>query len=783
MYNGLSFQLDKEYIGEQRKKSCPDNGNSIQKLVMMRTYSRNKFNNDEFLGIETYHEIIQRVVNGAFSILKDRLTELGTWEQYEDQMTAKAKEFYQLVFNFKITPPGRGFWAMGTELVNKEKLSFPLVNCTYISSKRIAIEGSNFFRFIMDVLMLGVGAGFGDEGAGTIDIKAPISNTNPEQIKENVAKSGDILRQHIKMLSESSVRDNGGIEYIQRELYYIDSNIETADIHVIKDSREGWVDAVGTLIDSYFHHKGVKKTIFDYSHIRPKGVPLKKFGGTASGPTPLCQGISMIRLICEAMVGKAIDSVMIADICNIIATVVVAGNVRRSSEIFISDNIEAIQFKNWENEKYKYRSNWMWASNNSFKITKEMMEANQTDGLYGLKLEKFEKSKVMSFEEVAKKLVPGICFNGEPGVFNLHNARTLGRACDGRSPYNDPDVDGTNPCGEIPLQGCHESGSSEQYMAGGETCNLVETFPSNYDMELEDMVEQYTADLWFAVLYAKLVTIIPPHWNSTAEIQNKNRRIGISQTGLAEFLSMHGIDINRDEGYKLFASLEDGWYRAIRSYDREISKMLDIPESIKVTTIKPSGTTSICGGINSSGMHCPISNYYIRRVRMSDTKKGFIDVLKKKGYKVEPVYGQLNTVVVEFPCKTITPDTRTRSDLSIEYQFRLAALLQTYWADNQVSCTITFTDEEADKIAPLLVKYKNIIKGISFLKLDTTAYPQIPEEAISEEKYNEICKNVQPLEYNDFIVDTYVEEEELDNYCSGDKCVRPIKQVDQLNVD
>lgn len=54
-------------------------------------------------------------------------------------------------------------------------------------------------------------------------------------------------------------------------------------MYVIADTREGWVDSLRVLLESYLVKN--KKTVqFDYSVIRPAGIPLKTFGGTSSGP-------------------------------------------------------------------------------------------------------------------------------------------------------------------------------------------------------------------------------------------------------------------------------------------------------------------------------------------------------------------------------------------------------------------------------------------------------------------------------------------------------------------
>jgi adenosylcobalamin-dependent ribonucleoside-triphosphate reductase len=438
-------------------------------------------------------------------------------------------------------------------------------------------------------------------------------------------------------------------------------------------------------------------------------------------------------------------SLLICDIANIIATIVVAGNVRRSSEIFISSNPEMLKYK--DISVHPYRKNWSWASNNSFKITEELMQAKNAAKL----------------RTIYNRIQKQIHLNGEPGIFNIDNARHYGRICDGRGDH-DLHVDGCNPCGEIPLEGCDVIGSGKPFSAGGETCNIFETYPSNYDGTLQEVIEAFGDDLWYAVLYCKAVTMLPPHWASTQSIQDRNRRIGISQTGIQLFIVKHNLSLEQ------YGDICDTWYKRIKAYDAEISAMLGIPQSIKLTTVKPSGTVSICGGV-PSGMHCPIARHYIRRVRYGIERTEYTKLFLAKGYHVEPdVWQKDSTMIVTFPVK-LDYHVKTRAELTIEEQFELAALLQDKWSDNQVSCTVTFQGDERNRIASLLEKYKHVLKGISILELACDAYAQLPEEAITEEQYDEMISQVKPLKYSDFNL-VATEDVESDNYCDGDSCRR-----------
>ncbi|MAR56863.1 MAG: hypothetical protein CMM93_06745 [Rickettsiales bacterium] len=648
----------------------------------MRTYSRKKDDGSN----ESFKEIVERVTNGFTSIVKDRINELNPKAKGVNYDNL-AKKFASMMHDFRGTPPGRGFWAMGTKLVHEKKMALSLVNCTFISSSNIEKVQAGFFAYTMDVLMLGVGVGFDDRGAGLLKVKIPTK----EKVK-----------------------------------------------HVVADSREGWVEAMRVLIQSYMD--GNESYEFDYSKIRPKGIILKTFGGTSSGPDPLIKGMNQVRDLLNK--ATSFDSLLICDINNIIATIVIAGNVRRSSQIFLSKNKECIQFKNYENEKYAYRAAWGWSSNNSMII--EDMDY---------------------YDQVIDEIKSGVIKNGEPGIFNLNNVRKYGLTSRGPLDQED-DCDGTNPCGEVSLKGSHEVGSLEKFSAGGETCNLFEFHLNNYKYEtLDEAIAQLKADLELGVFYTKAVTLIEPHWETTRLIQNEKRRIGLSFTGIYTFLARYF-----DNNISRFAPILEELYDCVKEYDVSVSKLLGVTQSVKVTTVKPSGTMTLCGGGFAAGMHASAAKWFIRNIRISNEMKSALKVLNDKGYRVEPCVHQPEvTSVISFPCKSQEGEI-TKRDITIEGQFELLSCMQSHWSDNQVSCTITFTDKEADRIPDLLKKYKNSIKSVSLLKLNTTYYPQSPEIEITEEQYNKMISEIEPLEYEDFINSTD-REEEKDLYCSGDKCM------------
>ncbi|CAI2166635.1 18262_t:CDS:10 [Funneliformis geosporum] len=454
--------------------------------------------------------------------------------------------------------------------------------------------------------------------------------------------------------------------------------------YFIEDSREGWVKSVGMLIDSYFYENaGPYK--FNYSQIRPPGLSIKGFGGITSGAEPLIQLHTQISRLLSENIGKPLNVTIIVDIMNLIGKCVVTGNVRRVAEIAFGDpsDNEYINLKNYDINPH--RSEYGWTSNNSVS---------------------FDYTTIC--EQVRK--------NGEPGFAWLDNARAYSRMCDPPD-HKDIYAQGGNPC-------------LEQTLESYELCCLVETFPTNHT-SLDDFLDT----LYSAFLYAKTVTLERTHWSQSNAIMLRNRRIGCGLSGIAQFISQRGLA-------ELKTWCEEG-YKHIQNVDKEISKWFCIPKSIKTTTIKPSGTVSLLAGA-TPGMHYPESRYCIRRVRLSKHSE-LIDPLKKIGFKIEQDVVESSSLVVEIPIDH-GEGIRSLKELSMWEQLSLAAFLQKYWSDNQVSCTVTFDPEtEGPQLKYALDYFQYQLKGISFLpRMPLGAYAQMPIEAISSEQYENIISSVLP---------------------------------------
>ena len=238
----------------------------------------------------------------------------------------------------------------------------------------------------------------------------------------------------------------------------------------------------------------------------------------------------------------------------------------------------------------------------------------------------------------------------------------------------------------------------------------------------------------------------------------RNRRIGCSVSGVAQFITQHGMG-------ELQNWLETG-YDTIHEWDNQYSDWFAVPKSIKTTSVKPSGTVSLLVGA-TPGMHYPESRFYIRRMRLSIHSE-LIEPLKKANYTLEPAFGSEDTtMVVEVPVD-VGEGIRTAAELTVWEQFSLAAFLQRHWADNQVSCTATFDPEtEKDQLPHVLNYFQYKLKGISLLpRHPLGAYKQMPYEAITEDEYKKEVAKLGRLSF----VGVEGEEAEVDKFCNNDVC-------------
>ncbi len=574
---------------------------------------------------EEWWETIKRCIEGANDIGADFTKE-------------EAERLFHYMWSLKGLPAGRMLWQLGTNSITRFGGN-SLLNCWFV-----AMREPKAFEFLFENLMLGGGVGF--------SVKREDVHELPK------IRTGNITATHMAT--------------------------NDADF-IVPDSREGWVKLLHEVLQAYF----VTGKSFTYSTIlvRGKGEVIKGFGGSASGPSILIDGMDKICKVFQSREGKKLRSIDVLDICNIIGSVVVAGNVRRSAEIAIGDPDDYLflRAKRWDLGNIP---NWRAMSNNS-------IEAD-------------------SFNQISDDVWKGYEGTGEPyGFINTRLMQKFGRLGEEKK----DNCEGVNPCAEISL-------------ASYECCNLAELYINNISTK-EEMLD--IACLLFKI--QKAVCRLPFIHPETEEIVHKNMRVGVGITGICQSLNVI-----------------DEWceyvYPRLKEFDKALSKQWKVPESIKITTVKPSGTLSILGG-STPGVHPGYSRHFLRRVRMSSTDP-LVEQCRKLGFHVEAAYNfdqtpDRTTSIVTFPCKF---DDRTvlAKDLTAVDQLQLLKRLQTKWADNSVSVTVYYRKEELQEIKEwLAVNYKKHVKTVSFLLHNEHGFTQAPLEEITEAKYNELMKKIKPI--------------------------------------
>jgi ribonucleoside-triphosphate reductase len=664
----FSFNLSPEFVESYNKKTPPfgfrdAGGNSVGEITFLRTYSRLKQDGSK----ETWVDVCERVVNGMYSIQKDHCkTNRLPWNDNKAQHSAQ--DAFDRLFNLKWSPPGRGLWMMGTPLVMDDRNSAALQNCSFMSTNEMTKnDPAKPFAFLMEASMLGIGVGFDDKGA-----------------------------------------DKGFTIYSPEKMPPFN--------YVIPDTREGWVESVRYLINSYLRPEQ-NPVEFDYTQIRPAGQPIKTFGGTAAGAEPLMKLHNAIRGMFEGRAGQELTRTDIADLGNLIGVCVVSGNVRRSAELLMGrlDDDEFINLKNYE--KNPGRMEWGWMSNNSVEV---------------------------SVGDDMSHIVDAIALNGEPGVIWMDVTKKYGRLVD--PPTNaDWRAAGYNPC-------------AEQSLESGECCTLVECYLNRHES-----LEDFKKTLKVAYLYGKSVTLLPTHWPETNAIMQRNRRIGASVSGIANFADNHSM-------IELRSWLNEG-YDVVRNYDKVYSEWLGIRESIKVTTVKPSGTVSILAG-ESPGVHwSPGGEYFLRGI-VFQKDDPMVKSFKEAGYKVQKsAYTPDTSVYVQFPIHS--PAKRSEKDVTIFEKANLAALAQRYWSDNSVSVTLSFDKEkEGHHVGTILHMYDGQLKTASFLPMGNMTYEQMPYTQITEAEYKKYIDKLKPLDLSDIYKGNAIDASG-EAYCTTDACEIP----------
>jgi len=417
------FRLRDSFLGPYFQSGDPFK-TLLARSTYLTKYSRNG---------EVWTDTIRRVVEGNIA-LDPSATEL------------EAEQLFHLFWTGQALPPGRGLWTGGVEGIPADAR----YNCWYTT-----LRGIEDWCWTANMLMLGGGVGV---GLAEIDHLPGIATGN--------ARFAVWCRSEHPDLGEVKPNDKSFL------------NGQTP-VFVTPDSREGWVESLRRVLHAAFEGKDL---IVDVSAVRPRGMPIRTFGGIACGPGPLVHLLRSAWTIIRGAAGRRLTSVECLDVTNFIGFCVKSGNVRRSALIALGDASDQ-EFRNAKKDWEAVKSH-RHTSNNSIAFR--------------------------SWEQIANfdwaGLVEDNITYGEPGLLNLPLVWKT-----------DPHAKGVNPCGE---QALHDR----------EACNLAEVFPAAF---LEGTAPENVFRL--VTRYCLRQRLTPLQDAASHEVGMRNMRVGVGLGGLCDF--------------------------------------------------------------------------------------------------------------------------------------------------------------------------------------------------------------------------------------------------------
>lgn len=503
---------------------------------------------------------------------------------------------------------------------------------------------------------------------------------------------------------------------------------EKLSTHVVQDTKEGWCDALTLGLTSWYAGKDIE---FDYSQIRAAGARLKTMGGKASGPEPLRSLLQFARERILRRQGRRLRNIDAHDIICKIGECVVAGGVRRTAMISLSD-LDDMEIRDAKKGQFFLTDPYRSVANNSAVYESKPTNAELMDEWVALM-----KSGT-----------------GERGIFNRgslektmpeRRLKYLHKKYGGKNKNFIGQV-GTNPCGEIILQ-------PKQF------CNLSEVIARAEDTEASLLRKTKLATL-LGTYQSSLTKFnyISDEWKKNCEDE---RLLGVSITGQWDSPAVRNA-----------STLKKMRAMAIKT-NQSYAKRFGINPSSSITCVKPSGTVSQAFNC-SSGIHPRHSQYYIRRVRISATDSLF-KMVRDQGIPLNPEVGQsegdANTYVLEFPVRS--PDGSVfKNDLSAIEQLEYWKMVKENFTEHNPSATISVGEDEWVAVVAWLFENWDMIGGLSFLPRENHVYRLAPYESIDKKRYEELAKKFPTIDYSKLVIYERTDETEQKRElaCAGGTC-------------
>jgi ribonucleoside-triphosphate reductase len=509
-------------------------------------------------------------------------------------------------------------------------------------------------------------------------------------------------------------------KYVQQLPQIKEQTGQKLKTYVIPDTKEGWADALVYGMKTWYAGKDVE---FDYSELRPAGARLKTMGGRSSGPEPLRNVLIFTREKILKKQGRRLSNLDVHDIMCKIGEVVVAGGVRRSALISLSD-LDDGDMRDAKRGQFYYTEPQRVMANNSAVYTEKPSNEDFIDEWVAL-------------------MKSG---SGERGIFN--RAALSSSLPERRFEFLKGDVSdlGSNPCGEIILQ-------PHQF------CNLSEVVARSNDTE-ETLLEKVRVATILGTYQAMLTDFgyLCDSWKKNCEAE---RLLGVSLTGQWD------SPVARKE--KVLEKLRAEVIKTNRAY----AKKWGVKESTCTTSVKPSGTVSQVVD-SSSGMHPRHAEYYIRRVRIAANDPLF-KMMKDQGVPYKPEVGQsisdANTYVLEFPIKS-PKSSVYKDDISAIEQLEHWKKVKVHYTEHNPSVTISVGEDEWIAVANWVYENWDIVGGLAFLPRDNHVYQLAPYEAITREKYDTLVKNLGTIDFSEIVLYEKEDATEVKKElaCAGGTC-------------
>ena len=539
------------------------------------------------------------------------------------------------------------------------------------------------------------------------------------QFAGEAVRRSNIAAYNCSFIAPSQLRDFAEIMYISMCGTGVGYTVESANVqqlpqiafqtreklptHVVGDSKEGWCDALTLGLETWYAGKDID---FDFSQIRPAGARLKTMGGKASGPEPLRSLLAFARERIMARQGRRLRNIDVHDIICKIGECVVAGGVRRSAMISLSD-LDDVDMRDAKKGQF-----WMSdphrsiANNSAVYNEKPTNEEFMEEWVALMKSRSGERGIYNRGGLVAQLPARRVKFWEETGY--IKDDKVVGPS-------------GTNPCAEIILK-------SKQF------CNLTEVIARADDTK-ESLLRKTRLATILGTYQSTLTNLgyLSEEWTKNCEDE---RLLGVSITGQWDSKAVRNADV-----------LQAMRAETLKT-NRKYAERFGINASTAITCVKPSGTVSQTFDV-ASGMHARHAPYYVRRIRVSATDSIF-KFMRDAGVPFYPEVGQdvdtANTYVLEFPVKA--PEGAVyKDDLSALDQLKHWELVKRNFTDHNPSVTVSVGDDEWIQVANWVYEHWDIVGGLSFLPRDNHVYRLAPYEAINKEEYERRAKTFPNVDY------------------------------------